>query len=143
MNDHSRTSGVFCLPAPCALTPHNPHAICRTCLMEQTLPEDHPDMIRIVQAAHHDVVPKPPKGQANSLANALASALGSAPGSGEDLENIEFLVHVLSVNRASGAIADDTFEQLLQVIKTKDGRAGLASRFADELEVEHGYEDED
>lgn len=111
--------------------------------MEQTLPEDHPDMIRIVQAAHHDIVPKPPKGPANSLANALASALGSAPGSGEDLENIEFLVHVLSVNRASGAIADDTFEQLLQVIKTKDGRAGLASRFADELEVEHGYEDED
>lgn len=111
--------------------------------MEQTLPEDHPDMVRIVQAAHHDVVPKSPTGQANSLANALASALGSAPGSGEDLENIEFLVHVLSVNRASGAIDDDAFEQLLQVIKTKDGRAGLASRFAAELEVEHGYEDED
>ena len=37
--------------------------------MEQTLPENHPDMIRIVQAAHRDIAPKPPKGQANSLAN--------------------------------------------------------------------------
>ena len=77
--------------------------------MEHTLHEDHPDMLRIVQAAHHDVVPKPAKGEAASLASALASALGSAPGSGKDLENIEFLVHVLSVNRASGCIDDETF----------------------------------
>lgn len=111
--------------------------------MEQTLPPDHPDMIRIVQAAHYDVAPKAGKGQANSLANALASALGSAPGSGEDLENIEFLIHVLSVNRAAGAIDDDAFEHLLQLIKTKAGRADLASRFAEELEAEHGLDDED
>ena len=111
--------------------------------MEHTLHEDHPDMLRIVQAAHHDVAPKPAKGEAVSLASALASALGSAPGSGKDLENIEFLVHVLSVNRASGYIDDDAFERLLELIKTRAGRADLADRFAQELEAEHGYEDED
>jgi hypothetical protein len=111
--------------------------------MEQTLPPDHPDMIRVVQAAHHDVAPAVGKGQTNSLANALASAFGNAPGSGEDLENIEFLIHVLSVNRAAGEIDDDAFEQLLKLIKTKAGRADLASRFAEELESEHGLDDED
>jgi hypothetical protein len=111
--------------------------------MEQTLPEDHPDMIRIVQAAHRDIAPKPPKGQANSLANALASALGNAPGSSEDLENIDFLVYVLSVNRASGELDDESFERLLQRIETRDGRAELAAQFTQELEAEHGYEDED
>jgi hypothetical protein len=111
--------------------------------MEQTLPEDHPDMIRIVQAAHRDVATTPPKGQANSLANALASALGNAPGSGEDRENIDFLVYVLSVNRAAGGIDDESFERLLQRIETRDGRADLAAQFTRELEAEHGYEDED
>jgi hypothetical protein len=111
--------------------------------MEQTLPEDHPDMIRIVQAAHRDVTPTPPKGQANSLANALASALGNAPGSGEDRENIDFLVYVLSVNRAAGDIDDESFERLLQRIETRDGRADLAAQFTRELESEHGYEDAD
>lgn len=111
--------------------------------MEHTLPDDHPDMIRIVQAAHRDVPPPPAKGQANSLGNALASALGNAPGSGEDRENIAFLVHVLSVNRASGAIDDDAFEQLLRRIATREGRADLTSRFTQELEAEHGYEDDE
>jgi hypothetical protein len=110
--------------------------------MEQTLPENHPDLIRIIQAAHHDV-PTPAKGQSNSLANALAAALGNAPGSGEDRENIEFLIHVLSVNRAAGDIDDDAFEQLLQRIQTKEGRAALTSQFTQELEDEHGYEGED
>lgn len=111
--------------------------------MEQTLPEDHPDMIRIVQAAHRDVAPKPPKGQANSLASALASALGNAPGSGEDRENIDFLIYVLSVNRASGELDDESFDRLLQRIETREGRAELAALFTQELEAEHGYEDED
>ncbi|MBS1139544.1 MAG: hypothetical protein H6R13_997 [Proteobacteria bacterium] len=111
--------------------------------MEQYLPEDHPDMIRIVQAAHHDIRPQATKTQTNSLANALSMALGTTAGSGEDLENIEFLIHVLSVNRASGAIEDDVFEQLLQQIKTKDGRAELTARFTQELEAEHGYEDDE
>jgi hypothetical protein len=110
--------------------------------MEQTLPENHPDMIRIVQAAHRNVAPKPPKGQANSLANALASALGKAPGDDEDHENIDFLIYVLSVNRASGAIDDETFEQLLQRIETREGRADMTSKFTRELEAEHGYDDE-
>jgi hypothetical protein len=111
--------------------------------MEKTLPENHPDMIRIVQAAHRDMAAKPPNGQANSLANALASALGNAPGSDEDLENIEFLSYVLSVNRASGDIDDEAFERLLQRIETRDGRAQLTRQFTEELEAEHGYEDED
>lgn len=111
--------------------------------MEHTLPDNHPDMIRIVQAAHRDVPPPPAKGQANSMAHALASALGNAPGSGEDRENIAFLVHVLSVNRASGAIDDDAFEQLLRRIATREGRADLTSRFTQELEAEHGYEDDE
>lgn len=110
--------------------------------MEQTLPEDHPDMLRIVQAAHRDLAPKPAQGEGKSLANALASALGKAPGCPEDLENIEFLVYVLSVNRAAGEIDDEAFERLLQRIETCAGRAELAARFADELEAEHGYEDE-
>jgi hypothetical protein len=110
--------------------------------MEQTLPENHPDMIRIVQAAHRDIAPKPPKGQANSLANALASALGKAPGCEEDLENIEFLIYVLSVNRASGAIDDEAFERLLLRIATQAGRAELTRQFTEELEAEHGYEDD-
>jgi hypothetical protein len=111
--------------------------------MEKTLPENHPDMIRIVQAAHRDIAPKPPKGQTNSLANALASALGNAPGNEEDLENIEFLVYVLSVNRAAGDIDDEAFERLLQRIETRQGRAELTRQFTEELEAEHGYEDED
>lgn len=110
--------------------------------MEHALPEDHPDLLRIVQAAHQDVPAKPAKGQANSMANALASALGQAPGSGEDLENIEFLIHVLSVNRAAGAIEDDAFERLLQRIQTRAGRTELVALFTKELEAEHGYEDE-
>jgi len=109
-------------------------------IVEITLPENHPDLKRIVEAAHHDIAVKSDKG--NSLANALSAALGKAPGCDEDLENIEFLIHVLSVNRAAGAIDDDAFEQLLQHIKTRDGRANLANRFAQELETEHGYEDE-
>jgi len=111
--------------------------------MEQTLPENHPDMIRIVHAAHRDIALKPAKGQAKSLANALASALGNAPGNEEDLENIEFLVYVLSVNRASGEIDDDAFERLLLRIETRQGRADLTLQFTEELEAEHGYEDED
>ncbi|UCV24150.1 hypothetical protein [Ferribacterium limneticum] len=111
--------------------------------MEKTLPENHPDMIRIVQAAHRDIPAKPPKGQANSLANALASALGNAPGNDEDLENIEFLVYVLSVNRAAGDIDDEAFARLLQRIETRQGRAELTRQFTEELEAEHGYEDED
>ena len=110
--------------------------------MEQTLPENHPDMIRIVQAAHRDIAPTPPKGQANSLANALASALGNAPGSEEDRENIEFLVYVLSVNRAAGEIDDETFERLLQRIETQKGRAELTRQFTEELETQHGYEED-
>lgn len=110
--------------------------------MEQTLPEDHPDMIRIVQAAHRDIAPKPLKDGANSLANALASALGKVPGSDEDLENIDFLIYVLSVNRVSGAIDDETFERLLQRIETREGRADLTRQFTQELEAEHGYDDE-
>lgn len=110
--------------------------------MEKTLPKDHPDMIRIVQAAHHDIAPKPQKGQANSLANALASALGNAPGCDEDLENIDFLVYVLSVNRASGGIDDEAFERLLQRIGTREGRTELTRQFTQELEAEHGYDDE-
>ncbi|MFZ2368987.1 MAG: hypothetical protein WAW48_20680, partial [Azonexus sp.] len=82
--------------------------------MEITLPEDHPDMRRIVEAAHYDVTTTPEISNSNSLANALTAALGNAPGTGDDLNNIEFLMHVLSVNRASGAIDDDAFEQLLQ-----------------------------
>jgi len=130
--------------------PHKPVAlklsILATCIphaMEQTLPEDHPDMIRILQAAHRDVAPKAPKGQSNSLANAFASAMGNAPGSGEYLENIDFLVYVLSVNRASGDIDDESFARLLERIETRAGRAQLASQFTRELEAEHGYEDED
>ena len=110
--------------------------------MEITLPEDHPDMRKIVEAAHYDVNTMSKKGKSNSLANALTVALGNAPGTGDDLDNIEFLIHVLSINRASGAIDDEAFEQLLQHIKTRDGRANLADRFAQELETEHGYEDE-
>lgn len=110
--------------------------------MEITLPEDHPDMRRIVDAAHYEVTTTSEKGKSNSLANALNAALGNAPATGDDLNNIEFLIHVLSVNRASGAIDDEAFEQLLQHIKTRDGRANLADRFARELETEHGYEDE-
>lgn len=110
--------------------------------MEQTLPEDHPDMIRIVRAAHRDVAPQPAPGQGKSLAGALAAALGEAPGSGQDLENIEFLIYVLSVNRAAGEIDDESFERLLERIQTKAGRAALAERFATELEREHGYEDD-
>jgi len=117
--------------------------ISRTYRMEQTLPENHPDLIRIVRAAHHDVASKPASNPHNSLANALSSALGNAPGSGVDLENIEFLIHVLSVNRAAGEIDDEAFERLLQRIKTKEGRAVLTSQFTEELEVEHGYEDEE
>lgn len=111
--------------------------------MEKTLPENHPDMIRIVQAAHRDIAAKPPKGQANSLANALASALGNAPGNDEDLENIEFLTYVLSVNRAAGDIDDEAFARLLQRIETRQGRAELTRQFTEELEAEHGYEEED
>lgn len=111
--------------------------------MEQCLPENHPDLIRIVQAAHHDVRPQATKEQSNSLANALAMALGNTAGSGDDLENIEFLIHVLSVNRASGVIDDEVFERFLQQIKTKDGRADLTARFTQELEAEHGYEDDE
>jgi len=85
------------------------------CTMEPTLPEDHPDMIRIVQAAHHDLAPVVQK-KALSLSSALTSALGKVPGASEDLDNIKFLVHVLSVNRAAGAIDDDAFEQLLESI---------------------------
>lgn len=107
--------------------------------METTLPEDNPDMIRIVQAAHHDIAS--PQDKPPSLSNALALALGTVPGTGEDLENIEFLVHVLSVNRAAGAIDDDAFEQLLKSIMTMTGRAELANRFAQALETEN--EDED
>lgn len=110
--------------------------------MELTLPEDHPDLLRIVRAAHHDVAPKPAKGQGNSLAHALSAALGEAPGSGQDLENIEFLIHVLSVNRAAGEIDDESFERLLQRIETKAGRAELVALFSQELEATHGYEDE-
>lgn len=109
--------------------------------MEHTLPEDHPDLIKIVQAAHADVAPKPPKGEGKSMAAALALALGNAPGTGVDQENIEFLIHVLSVNRASGAIDDEAFEQLLQRIKTREGRADLAALFSQELEAEHGFEE--
>ena len=111
--------------------------------MEERLPENHPDMIRIVQAAHDDLAPASSKGQPKSLANALSSALGKLPGCPEDLENIEFLVHVLAVNRAAGSIDDDAFEQLLLRIKTREGRADLVSRFTEELETEHGYDDED
>jgi hypothetical protein len=113
--------------------------------MEERLPDSHPDMIRIVQAARHDLATKPAQGQAEkkSLSNALAAALGKLPGCPEDLENIDFLVHVLSVNRAAGSIDDDAFEQLLLRIKTRDGRADLVSRFTEELETEHGYDDED
>jgi len=110
--------------------------------MEKTLPKEHPDMIRIVQAAHRDIAPKLQKGQANSLANALASALSNAPGCDEDLENIDFLIYVLSVNRASGAIDDEAFERLLRRIETRDGRAELTRQFTQELEAEHGYDDE-
>ena len=85
---------------------------------------------------------QPAKAPANSLANALAAALGKDQDDAEDLENIEFLIHVLSVNRASGAIDDDAFEQLLLRISTRQGRADLVSRFTQELEAEHGYEDE-
>lgn len=108
--------------------------------MEQTLPENHPDLQRIVHAAHHDIAPK---GQANSLANALASALGKVPGNDEDRENIAFLIHVLSVNRAAGEIDDEAFEQLLLRISTMQGRAELTALFTEELESEHGYADED
>lgn len=96
-----------------------------------------------MQAAHHDVASKSEKGQGNSLASTLALALGNVPGSGEDLENIEFLIHVLSVNRAAGAIDDDAFELLLDRIKTRLGRAALTSQFTQELVREHGYDDED
>lgn len=111
--------------------------------MEQCLPEDHPDMIRIAQAAHHDIRPQATTKQSNSLANALTMALGNTAGSDEDLENIEFLIHFLSVNRASGAIDDEVFERLLQQIKTKESRTDLTARFTQELESEHGYEDDD
>lgn len=108
--------------------------------MEETLPENHPDLLRIVQAAHKDI-PLTPAAQGKSMANALAAALGAAPGNPADLENIEFLIHVLSVNRAAGEIDDETFEQLLRIIETRQGRADLASRFAGELEAEHGYDE--
>ena len=111
--------------------------------MEKTLPENHPDMIRIVQAAHRDIAPQPPAGQANSLANALAAAMGKAPGCAEDRENIEFLVYVLSVNRAAGDIDDESFARLLSRIETQAGRAELTRQFTEQLEAEHGYEDED
>ena len=104
--------------------------------MEPTLPEDHPDMIRIVQAAHHDLAPVVQK-KALSLSSALTSALGKVPGGSEDLDNIEFLVHVLSVNRAAGAIDDDAFEHLLESISTMTGRAALTSRFTQALEAEN------
>lgn len=111
--------------------------------MEQTLPDNHPDLLRIVAAANRDIPPKPAKGQAtNSLANALASALGKTPGCEEDLENIEFLIHVLSVNRASGELDDETFEHLLKRVETRQGRVELVALFTEELEAEHGYEDD-
>ncbi|MBS1144142.1 MAG: hypothetical protein H6R14_1548 [Proteobacteria bacterium] len=109
---------------------------------EKTLPDNHPDLLRIVVAAHRDIPPPPAEGQAKSLANALASALGKAPGCREDLENIAFLVHVLSVNRASGELDDETFEQLLKRIETRQGRVELVALFTEELEAEHGYEDD-
>lgn len=111
--------------------------------MEQTLPEDHPDMIRIVQAAHHDIAPKSAKSQGNSLANALSLALGNTPGDDDDLDNIEFLIYVLSVNRAAGDIDDEAFERLLERIQTRDGRTALTARFTEELEAEHGYEEDE
>lgn len=110
--------------------------------MEHTLPDDHPDMIRIIEAAHHDIAPKAAEGS-KSLASALGAAFGKVPGSGEDLENIDFLVHVLSVNRAADAIDDQAFEQLLLRIRTMAGRAELTRLFTEELEAEHGYEDEE
>lgn len=110
--------------------------------MEEQLPEGHPDLLRIVQAAHRDIAPQPAPGEGKRLGNALALALGKTPGCAEDLENIEFLVHVLSVNRAAGAIDDESFEQLLQRIETQAGRADLANRFAQELEAEQDEEDE-
>ncbi len=110
--------------------------------MEPTLADDHPDMIRIVRAAHHDVAPKAAPGQGKSLAGALAVALGEAPGSGQDLENIEFLIHVLSVNRAAGEIDDESFERLLERMQTKAGRTELANLFFQELEAENSDEDE-
>lgn len=103
--------------------------------MEDALPEDHPDWLRIVRAAHKDIAP-PAKGAANSMAGALARAMGTAPGHPADLENIEFLMHVLSVNRANGAIDNDAFERLLLMIETCGGRADLANRFAQQLEEE-------
>ena len=107
--------------------------------MEETLPVNHPDMLKILAAANRDRAPKPAAGAVNPLANALAAALGG----NEDEENIEFLVHVLSVNRAAGAIDDDAFARLLQCIETRAGRADLVRRFTAELEAEHGYVDED
>lgn len=109
---------------------------------EPTLADDHPDMIRIVRAAYHDVPPKAATGQGKSLASALSAALGEAPGTGQDLENIEFLVQVLSVNRAAGEIDDESFERLLERMQTKAGRSELANLFFQELEAENGYEDE-
>lgn len=110
--------------------------------MEPTLPSNHPDLKRIELAAHKDIAPKSASAQAYSLGNALAMALGKAPGNKDDLENIEFLTHVLSVNRASGSIDDETFERLLLCMETMQGRAELVSRFTQELETEHGYEEE-
>lgn len=107
--------------------------------MEETLPVDHPDMLKIVAATQRDRAPKPAAGPANSLANALAAALGGD----EDGENCEFLIRVLSVNRAAGAIDDDAFARLLQCIETRAGRADLVRRFTAELEAEHGYLDEE
>lgn len=106
--------------------------------MEETLPVDHPDMLKIVAAADRDRAPMP-AGGANPLANALAAALGGD----DDAENREFLIHVLSVNRAAGAIDDDAFARLLLCIETRAGRADLVRRFTAELEAEHGYVDED
>lgn len=108
--------------------------------MENSLPEGHPDLQRIVQAAHADI--PAPDAAGKTLAGALAAALGSRPGGPEDRENIAFLVHVLSVNRAEGNIDDAAFAALLERIATRAGRAALVASFTAELEAEHGYEDD-
>ncbi|HOI51336.1 hypothetical protein ACLIIZ_02725 [Azonexus caeni] len=110
--------------------------------MEKTLPEGHPDLQRIVQAAHADVPAADAKPAGNSLAGALAAALGRQPGDAEDRENIEFLVQVLAVNRAEGNIDDAAFAALLERIATRAGRAALVASFTAELEAEHGYADD-
>lgn len=110
--------------------------------MEKTLPEGHPDLLRIVQAAHADVPAADAKPAGNSLAGALAAALGRQPGDAEDRENIEFLIQVLAVNRAEGNIDDAAFAALLERIATRAGRAALVASFTAELEAEHGYADD-